>query len=94
MANTTGRKYGGRAKGTPNRNTKNMRVWLSNLLDDNKQQIESDLNDLEPFQRLQMLERLLSYTLPKLSSIEAKVDLNELSEANIDLIINEITKDL
>ena len=32
MANTTGNKYGGREKGTPNRLTKELRTLLKNIL--------------------------------------------------------------
>jgi hypothetical protein len=32
MANTTGKKYGGRQKGTPNRMTKELRVLLKDIM--------------------------------------------------------------
>ncbi len=88
------KKTGGRQKGTPNKATTEMRTWLKDFLDNNQAQIEKDFKALEPAQRLQMFERLLQYTLPKMQSVNASIDLNTLSEAQLDTIINEITKDI
>ena len=82
----------GRPKGTPNKVTTEMRLWLSQLIDNNRKQIEKDLKLLEPKERLQVLEKFMGYTLPKLQSVEAKVELDKLSDEQLDTIINEITK--
>lgn len=84
----------GRPKGTPNRATTEMRKWLKCFLDENQKQIEDDFKALEPHQRLQMFERLLQYTLPKMQSVSASIDLSTLTEEQIDTIISEITKDV
>jgi hypothetical protein len=55
----------GRPKGTPNRVTAELREWISNLIDSNKEQIEKDLMSIEPDKRLAMLEKLMQYVLPK-----------------------------
>lgn len=39
---------GGRAKGTPNKVTRPLKEWINNLLDDNREQIESDMKALLP----------------------------------------------
>ncbi len=88
------KKTGGRQKGTSSKTTANVRTWLNKLIDDNRQQIENDLKELEPKDRLQMLERFLQYTTPKMSNVKQEIDFNNLSEDNLDLIIDEITKDL
>ncbi len=88
------KKYGGRKKGTPNKTTQETRQWLKMFLDANQEQIEKDFMALEPHQRLQIFERLLQYTLPKMQSVNANIDLNTLSEDQLDTIINEITKDI
>ena len=87
----------GRPKGTPNKVTTDLRTWLSELWNDNRGQFEKDLKTLEPQQRLATLEKLLNYIIPKQQSIEAtieNIDLRSLSEEQLDLIINNITKDL
>lgn len=38
-----GGRLGGRAKGTPNRFTGELREWLEQLINDNREQIQADL---------------------------------------------------
>ncbi len=45
MANTTGKKYGGRQKGTPNRMTKELRSVLKNILYKELKDIEKRLEE-------------------------------------------------
>ncbi|MBS9768311.1 MAG: hypothetical protein KGV44_12425 [Flavobacteriaceae bacterium] len=88
------KKYGGRQKGTPNKTTESTRQWLKMFLDENQKQIEEDFRALEPKERLQVFERLLQYTLPKMQSVSANIDLNVLSDDQLNTIIEEITKDV
>ena len=53
MANTTGKKYGGREKGTPNRLTKELRTILKDVLYNELERIEELLESLEPKERLE-----------------------------------------
>jgi hypothetical protein len=55
----------GRPKGTPNRVSTELRKWVSNLIDENREQIKKDLMSVEPEKRLAMLEKLMQYVLPK-----------------------------
>jgi len=87
-------KTGGRAKGTPNKVSTDLRTWINELLDGNRRQIAKDIKQLEPQQRVMIFEKLLSYAVPKMQSVEAKIDLNKLSEGQLDVIINELTKNL
>jgi hypothetical protein len=87
-------KTGGRSKGTPNKVTSDLRTWIHDLLNSNRQQIAKDIKQLEPQQRITIFEKLLSYAIPKMQSVEAKIDFEQLSDEQIHLIINEITKDL
>lgn len=58
-------KTGGRKKGTPNKITGTLRDWLFKLVNENRRQIEKDFAELQPKERLQMLEKILPYILPK-----------------------------
>ena len=58
-------KTGGRAKGTPNKVTNSLREWIASIIDKNKEQIESDLEELEPKERLQIILKLIDYVIPK-----------------------------
>ena len=65
MANTTGKKYGGREKGTPNRLTKELRTILKDVLYNELEKIEELLDSLETKERLDMLIKLMPFALPK-----------------------------
>ena len=58
-------RMGGRAKGTPNKVTGTVKEWLTDLIDRNRGQIEADLQQLEPKERLAMLEKFMQYIEPK-----------------------------
>jgi len=69
MANTTGIKYGGRQKGTPNKLTKELRFVLKDVLYQELEQIQTHLDNLEPKERVELLIKLMPYVLPKVTSI-------------------------
>ena len=55
----------GRPKGTPNKITADLREFITDLLNDNREQILKDLQAVEPHQRLLFYEKLLQYVVPK-----------------------------
>ena len=69
MANTTGKKYGGRKKGTTNIMTKELRSVLKNILFQELEQIQERLDLLEPKERIELLIKLMPYVLPKVTSV-------------------------
>ena len=69
MANTTGIKYGGRTKGTPNRLTKEMRTILKNILFKELENIEELMESLDSKQRIELVIKLLPFILPKVETI-------------------------
>ena len=69
MANTTGNKYGGRQKGTPNKLTKELRSVLKDILYQELEQIQERLDALKPRERVELLIKLMPYALPKVTSI-------------------------
>jgi hypothetical protein len=69
MANTTGNKYGGRQKGTPNRMTKELRSVLKDILYRELEQIQEQLDALNPKERIELLIKLMPYVLPKVTSV-------------------------
>jgi uncharacterized protein (UPF0305 family) len=84
----------GRPKGKPNKITQDVRQWLSTVIDKNRRQIEKDLKTLEPKERLQMLEKLMQYVIPKQQAVKAEVDLSALTDEQLDTIINKISEGL
>lgn len=87
-------RIGGRAKGTPNKVSSTVKDWISQLIDDNRVQIEKDIKKLSPKDRLQMFEKLMQYVVPKQQSVRADIDLFSLPENQIDIIIDELTKNI
>lgn len=58
-------RMGGRAKGTPNKVSGTVKEWLTDLIDSNRNQIITDLKQLEPRERLAILEKFMQYIVPK-----------------------------
>ena len=74
MANTTGKKFGGREKGTPNKLTKELRSALKDVLYDEIEQIPHRLDELEAKDRLELLVKLMPYVFPKVQSVSQSLD--------------------
>jgi hypothetical protein len=65
-------RLGGRVKGTPNKVTATLKEFIKNLIDDNRSQVIADMQELEPYQRLLFIERLVGYVLPKQAAVDVK----------------------
>jgi hypothetical protein len=65
-------KTGGRQKGTPNKNTMETREMFKQLLEQNIDSLQSDINQLEPFQRVKVLLELAKFVVPTLKAMELK----------------------
>lgn len=72
MANNTGKKYGGREAGTPNRLTKELRTALKNILHQEIELLPDHFQSLEARDRLELLVRLLPFVLPKINAVNYK----------------------
>lgn len=68
MANNTGKKHGGRKKGTPNKLTKELRSVLKEVIYNELENIDERFDQLEPKQRLELVIKLLPYVFPKMES--------------------------
>ena len=70
----------GRTFGSKNKSTTALREWLLDLLSKNTKQIKDDLASLPPEKRLVMLEKFMSYLLPKkiAADVEANVNMPKL----------------
>lgn len=70
MANNTGKKWGGRRKGTPNSDTKDLRERVRALLDDKWDKVLEDMDKLSSKDRMDSIIKLLDFALPRLSRQE------------------------
>jgi hypothetical protein len=71
-----------------------LRSWFSKLIDKNRDQIQRNLTALPSKERLQVLEKFMQYTIPKMQNAEAKLDLDKLRDEQIDQIVNELAENL
>jgi hypothetical protein len=76
MKKTTNKrlKTGGRAKGTSNKVTTEIREFYKELIENNLEQIKADLKELTPKERIEVLIKLSEYVIPKLNKVESNVD--------------------
>lgn len=65
----------GRPKGTPNKVTTDLKKWVEILIDKNLSRMEKDLKQLEPKDRLLVLEKLMQYSIPKQQSISVEAQI-------------------
>ena len=81
---------GGRPKGKPNKVTGNLREWINDFINNNREQVETDFKALEPKDRLVMFERLLKYTLPTLQATSLTTGFDKMTDEQLDEIINRL----
>ena len=74
MANNTGKKFGGRQKGTPNRMTKELRTVLKDLLYEEIEALQERLDALEPRERVELLIKLMPFALPKVNGVSHTIN--------------------
>lgn len=55
----------GRQPGIPNNATADLRQFIQHFIDDNRERIQADFDDLDPKDRLAFIEKLLKYVLPR-----------------------------
>lgn len=56
----------------------------------NTKQMQSDLDALDPKDRLVMLEKFMRYTIPQQQAVSAAVDLNELTDEQLNRVVEQI----
>jgi hypothetical protein len=69
MSNNTGKKFGGRKSGTSNKLTLELRTLLKNVVHKELELLSDHLSKLDERERLDMLIKLLQFTVPKVESI-------------------------
>jgi len=69
--NNTGKKFGGRQKGTPNKITSEIRDKISVLISGTVDSI--DVTTLTQFEKVKLLNALCHYVLPKLKSADYQI---------------------
>jgi thymidylate synthase ThyX len=81
MANNTGKKFGGRVKGTPNKTTSEIRDLLKLILENEIKVLPETIKNLKPNQKADIVFKLIQFVLPK-PEINLEVN-NKLNEINV-----------
>lgn len=67
--NNTGKKFGGRSKGTLNKSTAETKTLLHNIVGNQLDEVENLLMKLDAKEKLEIIVKLLPYVLPRQSEI-------------------------
>lgn len=88
-----GKKTGGRQKGTPNKTTSTLRTAISKIVNDyyNSDTLMEDINKLKPKERVDMMEKLAAYVVPKLQSVDLNAEVK--TEHTIEDMLVELAED-
>ena len=90
MGNTTGKKFGGRAKGTPNKTTKALREVFTELLEDNIGSLQGLLDKVakeDPQKAIELILKLSEFVLPKLRATEVNNESEKTLHTTLDVNI-------
>lgn len=69
-------RMGGRKKGTPNKSP-SLKVWVEEFINSKRKEMEDDLKELKPYERLKILTGLINYVLPKQQAISPHEAISE-----------------
>lgn len=85
-------KTGGRKPGTPNKATTDLKSRISTLMDAEFDAISTDLELLDPKDRVTAYLKFLEFVLPKQreSKLDVTTRLEQLSEAQLNELIDQI----
>lgn len=84
----------GKPKGAANKQTTDLRKWINEFIEDNREQIKEDWLKLEPKERIVMFEKLLKYTLPTLQATSLTTDFDRLTDEQLDVVVKELLTSL
>ena len=82
----------GRPVGSQNKINADLRQSINDFLQKNFVEVEKDMQTLQPKDRIKLYIDLLSYSLPKLQSTTLDVDFSQMTEEQLDYIIEGLKK--
>lgn len=88
----SGKKTGGRVKGTPNKVSTQIKEMINDFVACNIEDLQTTYNQLDAKEKLAFLERLLKFVIP--TQNQSEININSLSESDLDALIERITNNL
>lgn len=86
MANTTGKKFGGRVKNTPNRTTAQSKDIVQKVINAELGNLETLLSKLSAKDRVNALIKLLPFIIPKQSEVSIDAPMHQLQPLTLVLV--------
>ena len=80
----------GRPKGSKNKVGQDLRKLVADLLEQQFSKVQVDFEQLRPHQRVRMFAELLPFAIPKMKEVDAMVRLEQLSDEDLDRVINKL----
>ncbi len=80
----------GRPKGSKNKGGEKLRDLITGFLEDNFNQVVQDFDNLTPRDRMKVYTDLLQYAVPKLQAVNSSIRFEDLTEEQLDEIINRL----
>ena len=71
-----GSKSGGRCSGTPNKITRDLKETINNFLNNNIDSLQDNFNKLDAKDKINFIERLLRYSIPRIADNSITLDAN------------------
>ena len=86
----------GRPKGIPNKATSDLRASIQAFLDRNWPQVQKEFDSLDAKDKLQFIDRMLAYSLPKLqaTALNVSADIDGLSNQQVDDLFIRLTENI
>jgi hypothetical protein len=79
-----GNNLGGRTSGAVGKSNAKTKEFFALLLENNLSKLQSDIDSLEPKDRLKIMLELASYVIPKLRSVESAIEVKQAVIPNIN----------
>lgn len=67
----------GRPKGSGNKLNAELREFLALIIDENKEQLQTDLQELEPKERIKIMLEMMKFVIPTLKSVDGNIAMEQ-----------------
>ena len=86
MGNTTGKKFGGRRSGVPNKTTQQSKAIVQKVINNELDNLEVLLSKLSAKDRVNALIKLLPFVIPKQQEISIEAPVHQLQPITLTLV--------